>query len=138
MGDFQANFLRPDAGINTIEWNVVGLQAGLSKKLLIEQSLFKEVKAKIKADSKRGKLRIDNKFNTDVGMSREEWEFRSNRWIGHRARISQDQRGGGEGAWQKGGGDICRAGRWRGPQWKRLAGDGATNGRRTQVGEKRN
>ncbi|KAL3772708.1 hypothetical protein ACHAW5_002683 [Stephanodiscus triporus] len=73
MGDFQAKFLRPDAGINNIEWNVAGSHvAGLLKKCSIEQSLFEERKAKIKADSEHGKLRIDDKFDANVGSSREE------------------------------------------------------------------
>ena len=38
MGDFQANFLRPDTGINTVEGNVAGSRAaGLSKKRAAEQ-----------------------------------------------------------------------------------------------------
>ena len=41
MGDFQANFLRPDTGINTVEGNVAGSRAaGLSKKRAAEQADF--------------------------------------------------------------------------------------------------
>ncbi|KAL3773472.1 hypothetical protein ACHAW5_010839 [Stephanodiscus triporus] len=101
MGDFQANFLRPDAGINTVEGNVAGSRAAtLSKKRSIEQSLFEERKAKIRADTERGKLRIDDKFDADVGSSREERVFRS-RTIGRAAHggrgYSGRRRGGGGG-----------------------------------------
>ncbi|KAL3823223.1 hypothetical protein ACHAXA_003502 [Cyclostephanos tholiformis] len=78
MGDFQANFLRPDTGINTVEGNVAGSRAaGLSKKRAIEQAEFEERKRKIKADNERGKLCIDAKFDADVGTSIEERDFRS-------------------------------------------------------------
>lgn len=78
MGDFQANFIRPDTGINTVEGNVAGSRAaGLTKKRLLEQAEFEERKRKIKADSDRGKLCIDAKFDADVGTSVEERDFRS-------------------------------------------------------------
>ena len=78
MGDFQANFLRPDAGINTVEGNVSGSRAAsLSKKRALEQAEFEERKARIRADSERGKLGIDAKFDADAGASAEERDFRS-------------------------------------------------------------
>ena len=70
MGDFQANFIRPDTGINTIEGNVAGSRAaGLTKKRLLEQAEFEERKTKIKADSERGKLNIDDKFDNNTGSA---------------------------------------------------------------------
>jgi protein FAM50 len=79
MGDFQANFIRPDTGINTIEGNVAGSRAaGLTKKRLLEQAEFEERKTKIKADSERGKLNIDDKFDNNTGSaSIEERDFRT-------------------------------------------------------------
>jgi len=78
MGDFQANFLRPDTGINTVEGNVAGSRAaGLSKKRAAEQADFEARKQKIKADSERGKLGIDAKFDTNANVSAEEQTFRA-------------------------------------------------------------
>mmetsp|Transcript_15954 Transcript_15954/g.28748 ORF Transcript_15954/g.28748 Transcript_15954/m.28748 type:complete len:388 (+) Transcript_15954:107-1270(+) len=78
MGDFQANFLRPDTGINTVEGNVAGSRAaGLSKKRAAEQAEFEARKQKIKADSERGKLGIDAKFDTNRNVSAEEQKFRA-------------------------------------------------------------
>jgi len=78
MGDFQANFLRPDTGINTVEGNVAGSRAaGLSKKRAAEQADFEARKLKIKADSERGKLGIDAKFDTNANVSAEEQTFRA-------------------------------------------------------------
>jgi protein FAM50 len=78
MGDFQANFQRPDTGVNTVEGNVAGSRAaGLTKRRAIEQAEFEERKRKIKADSERGKLGIDAKFDADAGTSVEERDFRS-------------------------------------------------------------
>ena len=79
MGDFQANFIRPDTGINTIEGNVAGSRAaGLTKKRLLEQAEYEERKTKIKADSERGKLGIDAKFDNNAGStSIEERDFRT-------------------------------------------------------------
>lgn len=78
MGDFQANFLRPDTGINTVEGNVAGSRAaGLSKKRAAEQQEFEHRKQKIKADSERGKLGIDSKFDTNADVSAEEQKFRA-------------------------------------------------------------
>ena len=79
MGDFQANFIRPDTGINTIEGNVAGSRAaGLTKKRLLEQAEFEERKTKIKADSERGKLGIDAKFDNNAGNTNiEERDFRT-------------------------------------------------------------
>ena len=78
MGDFQANFLRPDTGINTVEGNVAGSRAaGLSKKRAAEQAEFEARKQKIKADSERGKLGIDAKFDSNQNVSAEEQKFRA-------------------------------------------------------------
>lgn len=78
MGDFQANFLRPDTGINTVEGNVAGSRAaGLSKKRAAEQAEFEARKQKIKADSERGKLGIDVKFDKNQNVSAEEQRFRA-------------------------------------------------------------
>jgi|Transcript_7865 protein FAM50 len=77
MGDFQANFQRPDTGINTVEGNVAGSRAAtLSKKRAAEQASFEARKQKIKADSERGKLGIDAKFDTNTNVSKEEQKFR--------------------------------------------------------------
>ncbi|KAL7539258.1 hypothetical protein ACHAXR_010752 [Thalassiosira sp. AJA248-18] len=78
MGDFQQNFLRPDTGINTVEGNVAGSRAaGLSKKRAAEQAEFEARKQKIRADSERGKLGIDAKFDTNANVSAEEQKFRT-------------------------------------------------------------
>jgi protein FAM50 len=78
MGDFQANFIRPDTGINTVEGNVAGSRAAhLSKKRAAEQAEFEARKQKIKADSERGKLGIDSKFDTNTNVSAEEQRFRA-------------------------------------------------------------
>ena len=78
MGDFQANFVRPDTGINTVEGNVAGSRAAtLSKKRAAEQADFEARKQKIKADSERGKLGIDSKFDTNTNVSAEEQRFRA-------------------------------------------------------------
>lgn len=78
MGDFQANFLRPDTGINTVEGNVAGSRAAaLSKKRAAEQADFEARKQKIKSDGERGKLGIDRKFDTNSNMSASEQQFRA-------------------------------------------------------------
>ena len=78
MGDFQANFIRPDTGINTVEGNVAGSRAAtLSKKRAAEQADFEARKQKIKTDSERGKLTIDSKFDTNTNVSAEEQQFRA-------------------------------------------------------------
>lgn len=78
MGDFQANFIRPDTGINTVEGNVAGSRAaGLSKKRAAEQAEFEARKQKIKLDSERGKLGIDAKFNANVNVTASEQTFRA-------------------------------------------------------------
>mmetsp|Transcript_17825 Transcript_17825/g.34012 ORF Transcript_17825/g.34012 Transcript_17825/m.34012 type:complete len:276 (-) Transcript_17825:66-893(-) len=77
MGDFVANFQRPDSGINTVEGNVAGSRAAaLSKKRAAEQAEFEARKQKIRADSERGKLGIDAKFDADTSISAEERRFR--------------------------------------------------------------
>eukprot|EP00956_Cyclotella_meneghiniana_P006218 scaffold8102_cov73-Cyclotella_meneghiniana.AAC.22 len=77
MGDFIANFQRPDTGINTVEGNVAGSRAAtLSKKRLAEQAEFEARKSKIQKDSERGKLGIDAKFDTNTNVSAEERLFR--------------------------------------------------------------
>ena len=78
MGDFQANFLRPDTGINTVEGNVAGSRAAaLSKKRAAEQAEFEARKQKIKSDGERGKLGIDSKFDTNSNMSASEQQCRA-------------------------------------------------------------
>lgn len=78
MGDFQANFLRPDTGIHTVEGNVAGSRAAtLSKKRQAEQANFEARKQKIRDDAERGQLGIDAKFNVNVDVSVEEQQFRS-------------------------------------------------------------
>ena len=77
MGDFIANFQRPDTGINTVEGNVAGSRAAsLSKKRLAEQAEFEARKTKIQKDSERGKLGIDAKFDANTNVSAEERIFR--------------------------------------------------------------
>lgn len=77
MGDFIANFQRPDTGINTVEGNVAGSRAAiLSKKRAAEQAEFEARKNKIKSDSERGKLGIDAKFDANNAVSAEERIFR--------------------------------------------------------------
>lgn len=77
MGDFIANFQRPDTGINTVEGNVAGSRAAiLSKKRAAEQAEFEARKHKIQKDSERGKLGIDAKFDTNTNVSAEERIFR--------------------------------------------------------------
>ena len=78
MGDFIANFQRPDTGINTVEGNVAGSRAAtLSKKRAAEQAEFEARKNKIKTDSERGKLGIDAKFDANTNVSAEEQIFRA-------------------------------------------------------------
>jgi len=52
MGDFQANFARPDAGIRTVEGNVAGSRAAmLERKRMLDQEAFEERKRQITQSS---------------------------------------------------------------------------------------
>lgn len=73
MGDFQANFQRPDTGINTVEGNVAGSRAlELSRKRQKEQALFEEKKRKIEKAN-----RVDTSFVSHSAASAEEQSFKS-------------------------------------------------------------
>ncbi|CAB9522347.1 XAP5 CIRCADIAN TIMEKEEPER [Seminavis robusta] len=61
MGDFSANFKRPDSGINTVEGNVAGSRAAmLEKKRKKEQEEFEQRKLEISRKNKT--TTIDGKF----------------------------------------------------------------------------
>lgn len=61
MGDFQANFKRPDAGIRTVEGNVAGSRAAqLERKRQLDQEAFLARKQQI--TSQRGPALLDSKF----------------------------------------------------------------------------
>jgi protein FAM50 len=67
MGDFQANFHRPDSGINTVEGNVAGPRAAnLEKKRQRDQEEFEERKRKITADAAKH-TSIHSKFAGGTG-----------------------------------------------------------------------
>lgn len=64
MGDFQANFNRPDAGIRTVEGNVAGSRAGqLERKRQLDQEAFLARKQQIIITSQKGPTLLDNKFS---------------------------------------------------------------------------
>uniref|UniRef100_A0A6U3VLY5 FAM50A/XAP5 C-terminal domain-containing protein n=1 Tax=Ditylum brightwellii TaxID=49249 RepID=A0A6U3VLY5_9STRA len=77
MGDFVANFHRPESGIHTIEGNVAGSRAAaLTKKREKDARAFEEKKQQIKHESERGRKRMDDKFNVDKSLSAAEQKFR--------------------------------------------------------------
>jgi len=63
MGDFQANFQRPDTGIYTAEGNVAGKRAAeLEKKRKQDQESFEQQKEKIEQASSSRYRNMDSKF----------------------------------------------------------------------------
>jgi len=63
MGDFSANFKRPDAGINTVEGTLAGSRAAtLEKKRKKEQDEFLQKRAEIEARNSTAHLAVDSKF----------------------------------------------------------------------------
>eukprot|EP00588_Corethron_pennatum_P011258 CAMPEP_0194282764 /NCGR_PEP_ID=MMETSP0169-20130528/23823_1 /TAXON_ID=218684 /ORGANISM="Corethron pennatum, Strain L29A3" /LENGTH=361 /DNA_ID=CAMNT_0039028179 /DNA_START=56 /DNA_END=1141 /DNA_ORIENTATION=- len=78
MGDFQANFSRPDAGIDTIEGNLAGQRAaGLQKRRQKEQEEYVAKRARIVADSERSRRGMGDKFAGGAeGASSAERAFR--------------------------------------------------------------
>lgn len=117
MGDFTANFHRPEAGISTVEGTVSGSRAAhLEKKRQRDQELFEERKAKIRADSERGKRGIDDKFDADSSLSAAEREFRD-RTVGlvtaeefRKAAKEAEERKKGRGGFRGGGGAADEGG----------------------------
>ncbi|GAX17088.1 protein FAM50 [Fistulifera solaris] len=62
MGDFQANFKRPDAGIRTVEGNVAGSRAAqFERKRQLDQEAFLARKQQI-SNSQRAPALLDSKF----------------------------------------------------------------------------
>jgi len=78
MGDFSANFHRPESGIHTIEGNLAGNRAAqLTKKRQSEQRDFEARKQKLKLDSEKASQTIDSKFNVNTKLSKAEQTFRT-------------------------------------------------------------
>jgi len=77
MGDFTANFQRPETGIHTVEGNVAGSRAAsLSKKREAQQLSFEQRKLQIQLESQRGRKNIDEKFDSNAHLSVAERAFR--------------------------------------------------------------
>mmetsp|Transcript_18170 Transcript_18170/g.20977 ORF Transcript_18170/g.20977 Transcript_18170/m.20977 type:complete len:355 (-) Transcript_18170:85-1149(-) len=78
MGDFVANFRRPESGIHTVEGNVAGSRAAiLTKKRQKDQQEFEDKKRKIANNTKRGSCGMDDKFAKNSKVSVSEQQFRS-------------------------------------------------------------
>jgi len=78
MGDFVANFRRPETGIQTVEGNVAGSRAAhLSKKRQKEQEKFEERAKQIRLDRLREAKGMDDKFQGDTLSSKEENLFKA-------------------------------------------------------------
>uniref|UniRef100_A0A7S2UBR5 FAM50A/XAP5 C-terminal domain-containing protein n=1 Tax=Attheya septentrionalis TaxID=420275 RepID=A0A7S2UBR5_9STRA len=78
MGDFSANFKRPDSGIHTVEGNVAGARAAtLTKQREAQQLEFEERKRKLAQDAERGSKTIQDKFSGDSSLTKAEQSFRS-------------------------------------------------------------
>lgn len=78
MGDFSAQFHRPESGIHTVEGNVAGSRAAFfSKKRQKEQEEFEERKRKIAMTAKNQTKLMDQKFSSDSTMSESEKAFRA-------------------------------------------------------------
>lgn len=76
MGDFQANFHRPEAGIRTVEGNLAGNRAAqLEKKRLHEQEEFELRKKQIIDDRYKQSSNIQNKFAGGGRMTQSETAF---------------------------------------------------------------
>ncbi len=77
MGDFVANFHRPETGIQTVEGNVAGSRAALlSRKREREQQEFESRAAKLRQDAIRERKGMDEKFQYDVAHASEEMAFK--------------------------------------------------------------
>lgn len=77
MGDFSANFNRPETGVHTVEGNVAGPRAAmLTKKREQQQKSFEEQRKKIVDDASRHKQKIADKFDADSNVSAVELAFR--------------------------------------------------------------
>jgi len=77
MGDFSANFQRPETGIHTVEGNVAGSRAALlAKQREAQQKSFEQKKLQIQSEASKARQRIDSKFNTDSSLSHAEKTFR--------------------------------------------------------------
>jgi protein FAM50 len=78
MGDFGANFRRPETGIQTVEGNVAGPRAAmLSKKRQQEQDEFEQRTKQIRLDRIRESKGMDDKFQNNTIQSSEELAFKA-------------------------------------------------------------
>jgi protein FAM50 len=78
MGDFQANFHRPDTGIHTVEGNVAGSRAaGLEKKRARDQEEFEQRKRQIAADARSSSTSIHSKFAEGSVAAIQEQSFKT-------------------------------------------------------------
>ena len=78
MGDFSANFKRPESGIYTAEGNVAGSRAAmLTKKRETEQKLMEEKTLQIRSDAARSKKNIHSKFSNMSNESEADQAFRA-------------------------------------------------------------
>ena len=78
MGDFAANFKRPDAGISTAEGLVAGNRAvQLERKRQREQEEFEAKKQQVVAEQHAAALNINDKFTTGRMVSQEESSFKA-------------------------------------------------------------
>lgn len=77
MGDFSANFKRPESGIYTSEGNVAGSRAArLSKQRNEDQRKMEEATNKIRSDSARSQQNINSKFSNKTNESAADQAFR--------------------------------------------------------------
>ena len=77
MGDFSANFHRPESGIHTVEGNLAGSRAAaLTRKRESEQREFEARKQRLKLDAEKSSKNILSKFDVDSSLSTAEKTFR--------------------------------------------------------------
>ena len=78
MGDFSANFKRPESGIYTAEGNVAGSRAAfLTKQREAEQKRMEEKALQIRIDAARSKKNINSKFSNMSNESEADQAFRA-------------------------------------------------------------
>ncbi|GKY92624.1 hypothetical protein MPSEU_000232500 [Mayamaea pseudoterrestris] len=77
MGDFAANFKRPDAGISTVEGLVAGNRATqLEKKRQRDQEEFEAKKQQVVADAASSTINMEDKFAPSRMVAQEETSFK--------------------------------------------------------------
>lgn len=78
MGDFSANFHRPETGVHTVEGNLAGHRAAaLTKKRSAEQADFEARKNRIRSEATSATSLLDGKFDAHDASSSAERDFRA-------------------------------------------------------------